>query len=61
MAGNIMSIIKNKFGTVDSKDVYEYICSGEFLVTVYKDDEPIDMCKALFRPGLWTEFTIPMR
>ena len=44
-----------------AKEVYEYICSGEFLVTVYKDDEPIDMCKALFRPGLWTEFTIPMR
>ena len=34
----------------------EYICSGEFLVTVYRNDEPIDICKAVFRPGVKVEF-----
>lgn len=35
---------------------YEYICDGDFLVTVFKDNEPIDMCKAVFEPGLKTQF-----
>lgn len=35
---------------------YEYICGGEFLMTVLRNDEPIDMCKAIFKPGLRTEF-----
>lgn len=35
---------------------YEYICSGEFLLSVFRDDEPVDMCKAVFRPGIQAEF-----
>lgn len=35
---------------------YEYICSGEFLLSFFRDDEPVDMCKAIFRPGLLAEF-----
>lgn len=35
---------------------YEYICSGEFLLSVFRDDEPVDMCKAVFRSGIQAEF-----
>ncbi len=35
---------------------YEYICSGDFLVTVFRNNEPIDMCKAVFKPGFRTQF-----
>lgn len=35
---------------------YEYICDGDFLVTVFRNNEPIDMCKAVFRPGMKTQF-----
>jgi hypothetical protein len=35
---------------------YEYICSGDFLVTVFKNNEPIDMCKAVFKPGFRTQY-----
>ena len=40
----------------DSLGGYEYICDGDFLVTVFRDNEPIDMCKAVFRPGLKAQF-----
>ena len=35
---------------------YEYICSGDFLVTVFRNNEPIDMCKAVFKPGFRAQF-----
>lgn len=42
----------------EEKDGYEYICSGVFLVTVFRNDEPIDVCKAVFVPGLKTQITV---
>ena len=35
---------------------YEYICSGDFLVSVFRNGEPVDMCKAIFRPGLRPDY-----
>lgn len=35
---------------------FEYICSGDFLVTVFRDNEPVDMCKAIFKPGFKAQF-----
>ena len=35
---------------------YEYICSGEFLLSVFRKDVPVDMCKAIFRPGIQVDF-----
>ncbi len=35
---------------------YEYICAGDFLVTVFRNNEPIDMCKAVFKPGFKPQF-----
>lgn len=35
---------------------YEYDCSGEFLLSIFRDGEPVDMCKAVFKSGLKGEF-----
>lgn len=35
---------------------YEYICDGDFLVTIFKNNEPIDMCKAVFEPGMRVQY-----
>lgn len=40
----------------ESSEADEYICSGDFLVTVFRDNEPIDMCKAVFKPGFRVQF-----
>lgn len=34
---------------------YEYDCSGEFLLSIFRDGEPVDMCKAVFKSGLKAE------
>jgi hypothetical protein len=34
----------------------EYICSGTFLVSIYKNEEPLDWCRAVFKAGLITEY-----
>lgn len=35
---------------------YEYICAGNFLVTVFKNNNPVDVCRAVFKPGLKVQY-----
>lgn len=54
MTGSEGISVVNRYNEAYKAD--EYICGGEFLVNIYRNDEPLDWCKAVFTPGYDTDF-----